>query len=72
MPLDPDRFYETVELNWPRYEDGRYVRPGDVVDVERVGRMKVREVACYGGTSFYINGFWCGGLVIKPVEKGAA
>lgn len=67
---DEERFFEALRLNWPRCEDGTPVQVGDVVDVERIGRMRVTDVKVYRGTSFAVNGFWVGGLRIRRANVG--
>ncbi len=66
-----DRFFETLRLNWPRYTDGDLVQTGDVVDIQRIGTLKVSDIRVSYGTSFALNGFWVGGLEIRKHREVA-
>lgn len=67
MGMTQENFRRSVERNWPRCADGSAVLPGDVVDVEHVGRMRVVavDVAAYGCVA--VNGFDLSGLKVRRV-----
>lgn len=71
MAMDTRRKKEQARRvdRWPRYVDGDPVMPGDVIDVQHLGRMRVLSISCGTAAAWYVNGFCLSGLDIRKGER---